>query len=157
MTPARPEWQLSFEQVIGGRRRKQLLLEHERVDAVRIISWHDLCDAVGMTFVERECGQVVDRRFEVHHFALRPPQAAFGGIEQSGADPVATGVRTYVNGDEVARPPARPPSLCGDQKTKNAGLRVRTGWIAGNFGTGFCDQGERSRALDEHLQFETGV
>src|SRR5215469_9853937 len=110
-----------------------------------------------MTFVERECGQVVDRRIDVHHFALRPPQAAFGGIEKSGADPVATGVRTYVNGDEVARPPARPPSLCGDQKTKNAGLRVRTGWIAGNFGTGFCDQGERSRALDEHLQFETGV
>ena len=77
--------------------------------------------------------------------------ATFTGLVY--ADPVAASLGTHVDGDQVTHLTA----MGCDQKTQNGWFRVRAGWIAGTIGNGFGDQGERSRAMDKHLQVQSGV
>ena len=63
---------------------------------------NDFDDVVAMTFVEGNCGGVVDGGLEANGVAVRGTQAALGGIEQGRADVVTASFAANIDCDDVS-------------------------------------------------------
>lgn len=63
---------------------------------------NDFDDVVAMTFVERNCGGVIDGGLEANGVAVRRTQAVLGALEQGRADVAASSLGANVDGDDVS-------------------------------------------------------
>ena len=123
----------------------ELLLQHQRVDSIRIVSGPSLDDGVSMALVELEGAEIVDGGFEADGLGSGGAQAVFGGLQQERTDTGATGGSDDVDGDDVA-------DLAGVSDDEADDFVFAA--IAGNFAG---DQRKRSAVFDVELKFLTRI
>jgi len=94
----------------------QIFFEQQRIHSVRVITWNALNHGVAMTFVKRERGNIVHRRFQADHGAMCCAELLFRRIEQRRSNPKPAAVLPDVNRDDMASAASRTVS---NQKTKH--------------------------------------
>ena len=94
----------------------QLLLQHQSIDAIRVIPRPSPDYAVSVALVKRQCRQVVNRGLQADPPCPAKFQAIFRSSQQQRAYAGTPPFRTHVNRDDV---PARGAAMC-DDKTTNA-------------------------------------
>ena len=79
----------------------QILFEQQCIHSVRVITGNALNHGVAMTFVERERGNIVHRRFQADHGAVGCAELLFRRIEQRRSNPKPAAVLPDVNRDDM--------------------------------------------------------
>lgn len=82
-----------------------MFLQHERIDAIRIITRNNSNHAVGVTLIERDRGAVIDRGLQFDQITTHAFQALLGSFEKQRSQAASPRIGDYVNGDNVPRPP----------------------------------------------------
>jgi len=80
----------------------QIFFEQQSIHSVRVITWNALNHGVAVTFVERERGNIVHRRFQADHGALCCTELLFRRIEQGRSNPKPAAALPDVNRDDMA-------------------------------------------------------
>src|SRR5436853_5626566 len=97
----------------------QILFEQQCINSVRVITRNALNHGVAMTFVERERGNVVHRRFQADNGTMSCAELPLRRIEQGRSNPKPAAALPDVNRDDMA-PTAR--RAVSNQETEH--LRV---------------------------------
>ena len=79
----------------------QILFEQQCIHSVRVITGNALNHGVAMTFVERERGNIVHRRFQADHGAMGCAELLFRRIEQRRSNPKPAAAFPDVNRDDM--------------------------------------------------------
>lgn len=97
--------------------------------------------AVPVTFIEGNCGRVIDRCLQTHSTAACRVESLFGCSQQRRTNSAAPGRCTHINGDDVS---------CSACMSHDEPQGLVVALIE-------CDQGERSPMTDVGFQFLFGI
>src|SRR5437899_6902060 len=84
-----------------SQRRGQVSPEHQCIYSIRVIARQSFHDAIAVTLIERQRGDVVDRSIEPDLWSSDGLQALFCGTQKPGAGARPSGACEYNHGNDV--------------------------------------------------------